>query len=240
MLTHERPACYRVRVTAKRVLKAVGIAAAAGVAVYGGYVILAWRRYGRPKPPSPGEVDPLLDEFMPDYHVVERQNIILDAPAELALRAACEMNLEDSRIVRILFKSRERILRAIPGAEATESGLITRMRMLGWGQLAERPGREIVMGAATQPWEANVVFRPIPPQGFAAFREKRFVKIAWTLRADPLSPTSCIFRTETRVVACGAYAYYRFRSYWAFLSPGIILIRLLMLRQLKRELRRPH
>jgi hypothetical protein len=224
-------------VKVKRILKAAGIAGAIGTAIYSVHVWSAWRRYGHPSLPSPDEADPLLDEFMPDYDVVERHNVVIDAPAEMTYRAACNMNLQDSRIVRGLFQGRELIFGSIPGRESAGLGMIARMKAIGWGQLAEIPGREIVMGAATQPWEANVVFRPILPERFVAFREKHFVKIAWTLRADPLTPASSVFRTETRVVACGAYAHYRFRPYWAYLSPGIVLIRLVMLRQLKRQLK---
>ena len=50
-------------------------------------------------------------------------------------------------------------------------GLLALVKTLGWGVLAEIPGREIVMGAVTQPWMADVVFRPLPPGEFAAFHE---------------------------------------------------------------------
>jgi hypothetical protein len=50
--------------------------------------------------------------------------------------------------------------------------------------LAEVPGREVVVGAVTQPGYSNVVFRPLPPEEFIAFREPDYVKIVWTLRAD--------------------------------------------------------
>jgi hypothetical protein len=59
---------------------------------------------------------------------------------------------------------------------------------------------------------------------FAAFDEPGYVKIAWTLRADPAG-TGSVFRTETRAVATDAVARARFRRYWLFLSPGIRLIR---------------
>ena len=52
------------------------------------------------------------------------------------------------------------------------------------------------MGAVTQPWQANVVFRPLPPEQFAAFNEPGYVKIAWTLRADSDGAAESIFRTE--------------------------------------------
>ena len=74
-----------------------------------------------------------------------------------------------------------------------------------------------------------------PPNDFASFSEPGFVKIAWTLRADPLDDQTSIFRTETRAVATDATARARFRRYWAFASPGIGLIRLLALKPLQRD-----
>jgi hypothetical protein len=94
------------------------------------------------------------------------------------------------------------------------------------------------MGAVTQPWHSNVVFRPLPPDDFAAFNEPGYVKIVWTLRADPAGANTSIFRTETRAVATDAAARTRFRLYWSCLSPGIILIRWASLRPLKREAER--
>jgi hypothetical protein len=64
------------------------------------------------------------------------------------------------------------------------------------------------------------------------------VKIAWTLRADPVDGEASIFRTETRAIATDAIARARFRRYWAFASPGIALIRHLSLRPLQREAER--
>ena len=100
------------------------------------------------------------------------------------------------------------------------------------------PDRELVVGAVTKPWEPNVTFRALPPDEFAAFREPGFVKIAWTLRADPVDAESSIFRTETRAIATDAAARARFRRYWAFASPGIGLIRRLSLEPLRREAER--
>ena len=77
--------------------------------------------------------------------------------------------------------------------------------------LAEIPGREIVMGAVTQPWMANVVFRALPPDEFASFHEPDYVKIVWTLRADPRGPSESTFRTETRAVATDPGPRARFR-----------------------------
>jgi len=175
---------------------------------------------------------------MPEYEVVERHRSPVGAPAEVTFAAATEMNLEDSRIVRTVLKVRELLLRARPAGNELPRGLLAKTKALGWGVLAEVPGREIVMGAVTQPWEPNVVFRALSPEEFASFRDPAYVKIAWTLRADPVTAAKSIFRTETRVLACGPVSRSKFRKYWASLSPGIILIRLAMLGPLKREAER--
>jgi len=73
------------------------------------------------------------------------------------------------------------------------------------------------------------VFRPLPPEDFARFADPGYVKIAWTIRADADGDGRSIFRTETRVVATDPTARAKFRRYWSLASPGIILIRWLML-----------
>ena len=45
------------------------------------------------------------------------------------------------------------------------------------GVLGEIPSRQIVMGAVTQPWVANPVFRPLPPDEFITFNDPNYVKI---------------------------------------------------------------
>jgi hypothetical protein len=214
----------------------LGIAAFAGAA-YGAYVYTTWSRYGRRRPARPGESDPLLDRFMPDYEIADRHHTAVDAPADVTYAAACEMNFEESRIVRTILKGRELLLRGRPSGTLPR-GLLAKTKALGWGMLAEVPGREIVMGAVTQPWMPDVVFRAFPPEEFASFCDPGYVKIAWTLRADPVAERKSIFRTETRVLACGPVPRSKFRKYWAFLSPGVILIRLAMLGPLKCDAER--
>jgi hypothetical protein len=174
---------------------------------------------------------------MPEYEVVERHHIRVKAPAETTLAAAAETDLRESATVAALLQVRRFIL----GAGLTESGsphsrgLLASMKAMGWGVLAEEQGREIVVGAVTQPWKANVVFRRLAPDEFAGFREPGYVKIAWTLRADPTGDAESIFRTETRAAATDAYARRRFRPYWSCFCPGIVLVRKSLLRLVRRE-----
>jgi hypothetical protein len=221
----------RIRSAARRAAAGAGIAAG----VYGAYAALTWWRYGRVPRSDEGEHDELLDRFMPVYEVVERHHIRIAAPAALTLAAAREQDLFRLPLVRSIFKAREVILRAAPDVRPQPRGLLAATQALGWGILADVPEREIVVGAVTKPWEPNVTFRAVPPDDFAAFSEPGFVKIIWTLRADPVDAETSIFRTETRVVATDASARARFRRYWAFLSPGIALIRRLSLQPVKRS-----
>jgi hypothetical protein len=143
------------------------------------------------------------------------------------------MDIESGAIVRAIFKAREWLLHSKPDNALRPRELVAEMKSLGWGILAELPGREIVFGGATRPWEANPIFRALPPDEFAEFREPGYVKILWTLRADPSGSNQCMFRSETRAVATDPAARNRFRLYWAFLSPGIIAIRRALLPKVK-------
>ncbi|HET6983388.1 MAG TPA: hypothetical protein VFI53_14690 [Myxococcaceae bacterium] len=212
------------------------IAAGAGIAgaMYASYVAFTWARYGRRKPARGVSADALLDAFMPRYDVCERHAIDLPTPAEVTLLAAKNLDLDRSPLVQVIFRGRELILGSQPDTTTRPEGLLELTKSLGWGVVAETP-REIVMGAVTRPWEPNPVFRALSPTEFAAFAEPGWVKIVWTLRADPSDDGGSTFRTETRAVATDVQARRKFRWYWSFLSPGIILIRLLLRRALPAE-----
>lgn len=218
-------------------LAATWLAAAGGVAAgaYAACAASAWARYGTPSSPNAADTDDRLDRFMPRYDVMERHHIRVQAPAAMTLAAAKEMALLDMPAIRAIFRGRELLLGAAAAKRQRPRGIVDDTRALGWVVLDEVPDREIIMGAVTKPWEADVTFLSIPPEQFAAFAAPEYVKIVWNLRADPLSSTASTFRTETRALATDAVARTRFRRYWALLSPGISLIRWLSLRPLKAD-----
>ena len=219
---------------------ATALAAGAGLAAaaYGACAAVNWYRYGSPSRGNDHDRDDLLDRFIPVYDVVERHQLEIAAPADVTLLAACEQDLLRLPLIRTIFKARELAMGAQPADATLPGGLLASTLALGWGVLAEVPGRQIVVGAVTRPWEADVHFRSVPPDEFAAFWQPGLVKIVWTLRADPIDETTSLFRTETRAVATDAVARDRFRRYWAFASPGIGLIRTLSLQPLKRDAER--
>jgi hypothetical protein len=216
-------------------------AAAAALVGYAACAGTAWASFGHAgKARNKDEDDALLDELMPLYDVVERHHVHVEATAEVTLGVARDMNVFDSKIVRAIFKGRELMLGATPPPEgvALPPGLVPAALRLGWGVLSDRAGREIVLGAVTRPWEPNPAFRDLLPRDFATFGEPDYVKIVWTLRADPLPDGTCTFRTETRAVATDVAARAKFRRYWALVSPGVVLIRRMMLDPVKREAER--
>jgi hypothetical protein len=115
---------------------------------------------------------------------------------------------------------------------------VDQARAWGWGVLAEREGREIVFGAVTQPWRTRPTFRALPPDEFRRFHDPGYVKIAWTLRADPIDATKSMVRTETRAITTDPGARRKFRGYWSLVLPGIVLIRRMGLQLVKKDAER--
>jgi hypothetical protein len=213
-------------------LKRTGWLLGAGALAGMGYVGTTWSRYG--KPSRGGPQDRSLDEFMPGYEVREVHETNVAAPAEVAFSVAQEMDMQESPLLKAIFTGRE-VLMGSSRAPRQPKSIRSEVTALGWRALFEVPGRHLIMGAVTQPWERDVVFRGLPPDEFARFNEPGFAKIAWTLRAEPVGPAACVFRTETRVTTTDPESRRKFRMYWTLVSPGVLLIRREMLRLVRRE-----
>jgi hypothetical protein len=221
-------------------LAGYGVAAAgAGILSYGAYAAVTWVGYDHTRPERPPH-DELLDRFISNPEVDEYHQLTVDAPAAITFAAAKGMDLQASPIVRAIFWLRAvpAMLRGQPSRRQGPRGLLEETLALGFGVLAEIPDREIVVGTYTQPWHQQVTFHPLPPAAFAAFDEPGYVKIVWTLAAEPLGPERSRFVTRTRVVTTDPESRRRFRRYWAPMSAGIILIRYVSLPMVKREAER--
>jgi len=179
----------------------------------------------------------LIDRFMPVADVRKVHEIRIAATPERVLEVAESFDLESLSLIRVLFRVRAWLLGARRAAPRSRRGLLEEMTAIGWGTLAVEPGRQRAVGAVTRPWEAEVRFVPVPPERFLAFAEPGQVKIVWTLEAepDPLRPGGSLFRTETRVQATEEESRRRFRRYWRMFSPGILLIRRVLLPAVRRE-----
>jgi len=202
------------------------------VVAYFGHVALAWWDYGARH--GDAQLEPLLDRYLHDWEVAEHHEILVDAPAQLAYAAARRLDFERSPAVRAIFRLRQLVMRSTPTVDTGSRELVARMVRLGWGILTELPGRAVVMGAVTQPWRRNPEFQSLSASEFTGFSRIGFAKIAWSIRVEPDGPHRSVASTETRVTITDPVSRARFRWYWAFVSPGILLIRRAMLRRLKR------
>jgi len=209
-----------------RILRTVLGVTTFAAAAYGTYAALTFLSYGRRKRVRPS---PSLDRFIPDPEVIEQHRIWVDAPAAVTYQAACAYDMGSSRLAHLLFDTRALVMGVKPLPYEPPKHFIDAMKQVGWATLDEQPGKEIVFGALAQPWMADAAFRTIPPAEFVAFNEPGYVKIVLNVSVE----SSGLLQTETRVVTTDGQSRKRFRKYWAFVNPGVKLIRLELLRGIK-------
>lgn len=216
----------------KEMIKRTGWIASRGIAAAAlgwiGYAAVTWKRYG--KATRVRRSDILLDRYIPTYEVAEQHEVYVAAPAAVTFDALRAMDPLASPIVRAIFRGRELLLGADHEEHRTAGGIVDQTLALGWRILAEDPGRELVIGAVTKPWESRVTFRGLSPDEFRDFCEPGYVKIVWTLVAEPIASDRSLAWTETRVMTTDSDSRARFRRYWAMFSPGILAIRHIGLR----------
>jgi len=179
-----------------------------------------------------------LERFIPHPDVWERFETTIRAPAGMVMDVAGEFDMQSLPAVKLIFRLRERLTRATRVVPRKPQGILEETRALGWGLLAEQPGRFIVCGATCQPWLADVVFSAVAPDQFLAYAQPGQVKIAWTLEAAEIGPGLTRFGQETRAVATDLQSRIRFHRYWRWARFGIIAIRLLMLPAIRRAAER--
>jgi hypothetical protein len=197
-------------------------------------VVMERRRRPALAPQSPAAA------FIPTPSVWDRHEIVIDAPADLVFFDATRLDLRSLPLVRAIFQVRAWLMGDTLEPPAKPLGIVADTMVLGWSLLAHSPCRTIVMGAAARPWTRNVTFRTIPREEFPAFAEPDYVKIVWTLEADPIGPERTRFRTETRVEPTDEKARQKFFWYWMAFGLGIRFIRWSMLRDLRRRALRHH
>lgn len=226
-----------MRVGRRRGLFALCALVAAPVIGWTGYAVVTWLRFGGAA--SAGAPLEAIARYMPRYDIDEVHRTRVAAPASVTFDAARTMRLERSPVIHGIFRGRELMLGSAATRRPNPPAFVDELVSIGWGLLEERPGREMTFGAVTQPWKADVVFRALPPEKFAAFDSAGFVKIVVTIAADSVAPNISEFRTETRAIATDKESRARFRRYWAVFSPGILLIRTEALRLVRREAEQP-
>ena len=104
-------------------VRIMGAGAAAAAAAYATVAGVTWYRYGRTPASRADERDELLDSFMPRYEVLERHHREVAAPAALTFAAACEQDLLHLPLIRLIFKTREVVLRSLASRKAARASV---------------------------------------------------------------------------------------------------------------------
>jgi len=189
----------------------------------------------------------LIDDYLPDFDVVERHGLVIRAtPARVwdALRAA---DFGRSPLLATLLA-----LRALPSLLTAPRRTLRRLRERRAGRLTldtffsrgfvlleERPDREILIGLEGRFWTATADLRPTDARRFREALASGLARVAWDFRAEPLPDGRVRLTTETRVRCADAATRRRFRAYWLLVRPGSGLIRGAMLRAIRRVAESP-
>ncbi|HET8712355.1 MAG TPA: hypothetical protein VFM23_01580 [Gemmatimonadales bacterium] len=174
-----------------------------------------------------------IERFIPAWDIRTCHETIVQAPADTVFGVAEHFDLQSIPLVRAIFWLRAKLMRA-SATKRQPAGLAEETKRLGWGELMRRAGRELVMGAVTQPWQGDVKFTALPPNDFLGYAERDRVKIVWTIEAVPIEPALTLLRTETRVRAADQGGREKFLRYWRFARFGVVLIRWLHLPAVRR------
>jgi len=175
----------------------------------------------------------LLDAALPTCDVRERHEIWVPAEPQDAYDAVKAVSASEVKLLGPLMRLRTlgRWPRRRPHAPVLEQ-----MLAIGFAQLGERPGEELVFGAIGRFWSPTGN-RPRRAEDFAAFAEPGYAKAAMNFVVRREGEGSRI-TTETRVVGTDAESTRKFRRYWLVIRPGSGAIRRSWLKAIRRRLER--
>ena len=174
----------------------------------------------------------LLDEVMPDYDVHELHSLWVPAEHRDAYDAVKAVSAREVRLFGPLMRLRTfgRSSRVFD----PDAPLLGAMVKVGFMELGERPGEEIVLGAIGRFW-SPLGNKPRVVDDFFAFAEPGYSKAALNFRVTPERDGSRI-TTETRIAGTDAEATRKFRRYWLLIRLGSGAIRRSWLRAIRRRL----
>jgi hypothetical protein len=177
----------------------------------------------------------LVDEIMPVYQVASRHSRVVRAPAATVYAEMSHVDYGQAPLVRVLFALRALPARLLGSSRRPAPGARREGVPPGFVLLAERPGREVVLGIAGQFWRpTGNVARLADAAAWHAYQAPGTASGVLVLRVTPLDYQTARLATETRVRVRGRGASLRFRAYWLLIGPFSGLIRHSLLRQISR------
>jgi hypothetical protein len=179
----------------------------------------------------------LIDDFLPAYDVTEYHELEIRAPLERVYQAALNLNLSNSKIVRLLLALRgmPALLRSSDKSVEEPCFNLDGLLQSGFILLAKEPEKELLLGLVGKFWKPTGNILKIKAEDFQPFNKQGFAKAVWNFAIDEKSPDKIRLSTETRVLCLDNSSRLRFRFYWTFIRPFSGLIRMEMLRAIRRE-----
>jgi hypothetical protein len=179
----------------------------------------------------------LIESFIPNPDAVETHKIEIAAPREAVYQALWTADLGGSPIIKSLMA-----FRSLPGIVSQPKRLrhlprqITLQTIIdsGFGQLAEEPGREVVLGVEGQFWRPAGNILPFREEMFRGPVQPGFARGVWNFAVQEVGKERVVLSTETRVVCGDTASRLKFRAYWTVVRPFSGLIRIIMLKAVKK------
>ena len=182
----------------------------------------------------------LINEQLPRYDFRDAYQVVVLAPADVVYRAVMDRDFLRMPLVRAFFAIRElparawhRLTGAPPLAATPRATLADLTRIGAFTLLAERPGRELVLGAVGRPWRPDYASTRIAATAFAEFEEPGYAKIAWSWIVKPLGAGQTLLVCEWRTQLTDDDARAHFARYWTVVSRGVRLLARIGLARIK-------
>ncbi|HEY6881169.1 MAG TPA: hypothetical protein VI299_24250 [Polyangiales bacterium] len=186
----------------------------------------------------------MLDSLIPAPRKIESNSIDLAAPPALVWDYVRHANFAEAPLVRALFALRTLPSR-IAGAAAEApvlriDGLRSTPERPGFQLLGEEPPRELTVGAIGKVWQLDIPFVHVEgPAAYARFTEPGWIKVAWSIRVEPLGDAATRLTFDLRVDATDDASWSLFERYWLLIGPGSHLVRHTLLMGLRRRFGAP-
>lgn len=178
----------------------------------------------------------MLEQLIPVPRKVESDSVDLAAPPDLVWAYVRHADLGDSPLTRALFA-----LRTLPSAHdaaapATTHQLHSSSTHPGFQLLGEDPGRELTVGAIGRVWQLDIPFEHVEgADACVRFARPGWIKVAWSIRLEPLGQAATRLRFELRVDATDEVAWRLFARYWLLIGPASHFLRTMLLRRLRQH-----
>ena len=173
----------------------------------------------------------LLDDYLPEYEVVERHRAVIDLPQAELWEAFQRTDFSRSFWIRTLFRLRGLAVKQampVPMTFAT-------MQHWQFEPLDEVEPDYMVIGLVGKFWTPTGHLQQIDRESFLGSNWEGFAKCAFSFEFEPVEDGSTAVATETRVHTADERSRRAFLRYWRLIGPFSRWIRRLMLQQIERQ-----